>query len=315
MSNRIITITGGSGFVGRILQAGLRARGYQVAVFDQMRGRLVDLLRRRPLGASTGRLPCMLASGLRRGLHLTERTLLRAGVMRASGDNILDLRSRLVNRFRGSYAVIHLAGLPHPKVRGATESDYRRINYEGSVNVFEAAREAGVPKFIFASSGQVYGINQPVRIDQFPILETNYCPALAEGQNLYGFLKLEFERYLKQQCSGQGIRAVSLRLEFPGVRSRFPWNFYISTSIENTVGGFIAALEADLSTGFEVFNLADRHVDERIADIQEFLRRNWPDVPNHTSGNECLLSTEKARSLLGYDPKPGGTYFSLSVMR
>jgi hypothetical protein len=74
-------------------------------------------------------------------------------------------------------------------------------------------------------------------------------------------------------------------------------------------------LEADLSTGFEVFNLADRHVDERIADIQEFLRRNWPDVPNHTSGNECLLSTEKARSLLGYDPKPGGTYFSLSVMR
>jgi len=46
-------------------------------------------------------------------------------------------------------------------------------------------------------------------------------------------------------------------------------------------------------------------VDSRIVNTQEFLKRNWPDVPNHTSGNECLLSTERARSLLssfqGYD--------------
>jgi hypothetical protein len=29
-------------------------------------------------------------------------------------------------------------------------------------------------------------------------------------------------------------------------------------------------------------------VDGRIVDIQEFLKRNWPDVPNYTFGNECL---------------------------
>ena len=314
MSNKIVTITGGNGFVGRILQAGLREQGYSVVVFDQMRGRLVDFLRGRRLGTSSGRIPSALAGGLRRALRLAERALIRGGAIGRSSDDILDLRSRLAERFRGSDAVIHLAGLPHPKVRGASEADYRRINFEGSINVFEAAREAGVRRFIFASSGQVYGINKPVRIDQFPILETNYCPAPAEGQNLYGFLKREFERYLEQESRRPGIQAVSLRLEFPGVRSRFPWNFYISTSIENTVAGFIAALEADLSAGFEVFNLADRYVDGRIVNIQEFLKRNWPGVPNYTTGNECLLSTERARSLLGYDPKPGGTYFSLSVM-
>jgi nucleoside-diphosphate-sugar epimerase len=312
---KTVTITGGNGFVGQILQSGLRKQGYQVVVFDQIRGPLVGLLHRRYLGTSTKRVSCALAIVLRRVLRLAERTLIQAGAIRYSSDNILDLRSQLADRFRRSYAVIHLAGLPHPKVTGASKSDYRRINYEGSINVFEAARDAGVSKFIFASSGQVYGINKPVQIDQFPILETNYCPTLADGQNTYGFLKREFEYFLEQECSGQrDIQAISLRLEFPGVRSKFPWNFYISTSIENTVSGFIAALEANLRAGFDVFNLADHYVDKKIVNIQEFLKKNWLNVPNYTTGNECLLSTEKARSQLGYNPQPGGTYFSLSVM-
>lgn len=314
MSGKTITITGGNGFVGRILQSGLASHGYDIIVFDPMQGALVDLLRRRFLGTSTGLVARALAGGLRRGMRWLEGMLVRSGAILPTSDDVLDLRSRLVDRFRGSYAVIHLAGLSHPKVPGATESDYRRINYEGSVNVFEAAREAGVPKFIFSSSGQVYGINKPVRIDQFPILETNHCPTLEEGQNLYGYLKWEFERYMEQECSGQGMQAVALRLEFPGVRSRFPWNLYISTSIENTVVGFMAAVEGDLSTGFEVFNLADRWVDERIVNIQDFVKKNWPDVPNRTQGNECLLSSEKLCSVLGYDPEPDGKHFSLSVM-
>ena len=311
----VVTITGGNGFLGRFLRAGLRELGYEVRVFDTMRGPLVDLLRRRYLGTTPGLVPWVLAAAMRRGMRLTEQVLVRSAAIRPSGDDILDLRGRLVERFRGSDVVIHLAGLPHPNVPGATEADFRRINYDGSINVFEAASEAGVPRFVFASSGQVYGINKPARIDQFPILETNYCPTLAEGQTVYGFLKWEFERYLEKACAERpGIQAVALRLEFPGVRSTFPWNFYISTSIENTVAGFAAALEADLGTGFDVFNLADRHVDEGIVSIQEFLARQWPDVPNYTSGNECLLSTEKASSSLGYSPRPGGTYYSVSVM-
>jgi nucleoside-diphosphate-sugar epimerase len=315
MSNGTITITGGNGFLGRLLQAGLRNQGFQVEVFDQMRGPLVNFLRRRYVGTSHGFAPLVMAVFLRRSFRLTERILTRAGILRVSGDDILDHRSRLVDRFRGNYAVIHLAALPHPNVPGATESDFQRINYEGSVNVFEAAQEAGVPRFIFASSGQVYGINKPVRIDQFPILETNYIPTLADGQNTYGHLKREFERYLEQACARlKSIQAVSLRLEFPGVRSTFPWNLYISTSIENTVAGFVAALEAEQNFGFDIFNLADNHIDENIINIQKFLQQNWPNVPNYTRGNECLLSTEKARSMLGYSPKPGGCYFSFPVM-
>lgn len=312
--NNKITITGASGFVGRILQSGLRKQGYEIDVFDPMKGVLVNMLRSRPLGTSSSRLSRYLAKKFRQSLSRTERLLVKYHGIRVATDDILDRSDSLVKRFRGSNAVIHLAALPHPNVPGMTAADFQRINYDGSVNVFEAARAAGVKKFIFASSAQVYNINSPLHIEQFPILETNYLPTIADGQSSYGFLKAEFERYLAQNCTGNDIQSIALRMEFPGVRSWYPWNFYISTSVENTVNGFAQALETEISTGFDTFNLADHYIDPKIVNIQDYLTTNWPDIPNHTTGNECLLSTQKARSVLGYNPKPNGTYYSFDVM-
>lgn len=309
-----ITITGGSGFVGRVLRPGLQAYGYKVDVFDPMRGVLADMLRWRLLGTAESKRSLSLATKIRRTQSRFERSLLKRKMIRLYPDDILGPRDGLIERFRGSDAVIHLAALPHPNVPGMTADDFQRINFDGSVNVFEAARSAGVKKFIFASSAQVYLINTPTYIEQFPILESNYLPTLADGQSHYGFLKAEFERYLERHCTGGDIQAVSLRMEYPGARSCFPWNFYISTSVENTVAGFLRAIEADLGRGFDAFNLADRQVDPGVVDIQSFLKINWPDIPNHTTGNECVFCTEKASSILGYDPKPYGTYYSSEVM-
>ncbi len=314
MTARAVTITGGSGFVGQLLRRGLRARGYRVDVFDRLRGPLVDLLRRTWVGADAPPEAVARARCLRREQARVERALLRTGVLRPTLDDVLDLRSRLTERFRGSSAVLHLAGLPHPNVPGAAEEDYRRINFDGAVNVFEAARDAGVPRFVFASSAQVYGINHPVRIDQFPILESNYLPTLEDGQSPYGALKVEFERYLETACRAGETQAVALRLECPGVRSDMPMNFFASTSIENTVAAFVGALEADLENGFEACNVVDGHIDPAIVDVQAFLAEHWPEVPNHTNGNESLLGVERARRLLGYAPAREGTYFPLSLI-
>jgi nucleoside-diphosphate-sugar epimerase len=311
---KVITITGGNGFVGNVLKTGLQNRGYKIDIFDPMKGLLLNVLRRRYLGTSQSKISQSLAPSIRRIALAVERRLLKYRVIHPSPDDILDTRDHLVERFRNSYAIIHLAALPHPKVPGMTPDDYRRINYEGSVNVFESARKAGVKKFIFASSAQIYNINNPAHIEQFPILETNYLPTVAEGQSHYGFLKGEFERYMAKNCTDHNMQAVALRLEFPGVRSLYPWNLYISTSVENTLNGFIRALEKDMPSGFDAFNLADRYVDPGIADIQKFLKNEWPQIPNHTTGNECLMSTEKATSLLGYTPKTGGTYYSFNIM-
>ena len=37
-------------------------------------------------------------------------------------------------------------------------------------------------------------------------------------------------------------------------------------------------------------------------------------MPNHTRGSESLLSIDKARRLLGYEPARDGTYYPLSLI-
>lgn len=314
MADKRITITGGSGFVGQLLQSGLRAHGYRVDVFDQFRGPIVNLLRRRHFGTSSGAIGRRAAHFSARVQRRLSRSLLGSPLVPPTPDHILDFRSRLADRFRGSAAVIHLAAIPHPHLAGACDADFQRINYDGSVNVFEAARLAGVKKFLFASSGQVYGINKPVRIDQFPILESNYLPTRADGQSMYGLMKVEFERYMTTVCEPGGMQGLSLRLEYPGFQSATSTNFYVSTSIDNLVAGFVRGIENTADFTAETFNLVDGHVDERIVDVQAFIRQQWPGIPNHSSGNESLLSVEKARRLLGYEPARHGQYFPVSLV-
>ena len=314
MSGGRVTITGGSGFVGQLLRRGLGERGYEIDVFDRLRGRLVNALRREWLGANRSLSEIGRAQRVRTLRREAESMLLRLGVLRPTLDDILDLRSRLAERFRGSRVVIHLAALPHPNVPGAGPDDYRRINFDGAANVFAASQQAGVPTFVLASSAQVYGINDPVRIDQFPILESNYLPTLEDGQSAYGALKAEFERHLAETAPRGDTRAVSLRLECPGVLSNTPVNLFTSTSIENTLAGFTRAIEAELDSPLETFNLVDGRIRPELVDVQGFLSERWPDVPNHTRGNESLLSIEKARRQLGYEPMEGGTYYPLQLI-
>ncbi|HSP18928.1 MAG TPA: NAD(P)-dependent oxidoreductase [Myxococcaceae bacterium] len=315
MKGARITITGGSGFVGQLLRTGLRERGYEVTVFDRYRGAVVDLLRSRTLpGRLAGRPAFISGPRVRRLQHELESRMLAGGLLRPSGDDISDARGVLAGRFRGSAAVIHLAGIPHPLQPGATEADFVRLNYDAAVNVFEAARDANVPVFVFASSAQVYKINDPVRLDHLPILESNHLPLPAEGQSVYGFLKAAVERYLAGACQTGSTQAISLRLECPGFLSPGASNQYISTSVENLVNGFTCALSPPADLGADVFNLADADVSPEIVDVAAYARARWPYVPFEVRGNGCLLSTEKAQRMLGYRPRPGGRYIPAEVV-
>jgi UDP-glucose 4-epimerase len=312
--SRTVTITGGSGFLGQLLCRDLTAEGWRVEVYDRFRGPLVDLMRRRYLASATSSCARRTARMIRVVQSRTEPALVRARVIRVREDDILAPRDLLTARFAGSDAVIHMAGIPHPHWPGASQEDFVRLNYDASVNVFEAAREAGVSTFVFVSSAQVYSINDPVRLDQLPIVESSYLPLPAEGQTTYGFLKAAFERYLAGACVTGSTQAVALRLEFPGFRSTNSSNLFVSTSVENLLAGFSCAVRPPGDLGFGTFNIADAEVDPAIVDIQAYVRARWPYVQNHTVGNQCLLSTEKAQRILGYRPMPNGRYVDESLV-
>lgn len=112
--NRVIALTGATGFIGRHILRELPKRGYRIRV-----------LLRRP-----------------------------SDVKLESGSAIIGDLARPQNMsaaFAGISAVIHSAGIAHA-MSGIPEDDYRALNAEATVNLAHAAERAGVKRFIFLSS-------------------------------------------------------------------------------------------------------------------------------------------------------------------
>lgn len=303
-----VAIIGGSGFLGQILKHYMDKRKYKLVSLDIYDGYLYDLLKSTDLGIP----PNSYAKRILGSSKFVRRSLMRIAkksrLIVAKPFNILDIQNVIEWKLRGYDAVVHLAAIPHPGFLGANADDFYRVNYLGSINVYQAARSAGVKKFIFASSGQVYNINKLVSVDSLPIKETNYCPTIEEGQSPYGYYKWFFEQYLSDRDGEDNdMQRVSLRLEMPGMRSRSAHNLYISTSLQNTAAMFERALDSNLGH-HEVFNVADKYIPLEIADIKRFAADKFPGVPYESNENLCLMDTTKAESLIGYKPASQGNY-------
>jgi uronate dehydrogenase len=101
----------------------------------------------------------------------------------------------------GADAIIHLGGI-------ATEDSWRdilEININGTYNVFEAARRAGVSRVIFASSNHAVGFTPrsdfPVADYKFPAPDTYYGVSKVAAE---GLASLYYHRY--------GIQSVCVRI-------------------------------------------------------------------------------------------------------
>lgn len=131
-----ILVTGTEGYIGARLSPLLHSRGHEVC------------------GLDTGlyRDGCLYLDSL--GLPSGARTIYK------------DLRTVTPADFAGFDAVVHLAELSNDPL-GQNRPDLTfRINHEGSVRIAKAAREAGVRRFVYASSCSVYGLGSGEFLDE-----------------------------------------------------------------------------------------------------------------------------------------------------
>jgi UDP-glucose 4-epimerase len=149
-----VLVTGGAGFVGSNLVTHLIGGGHDVVVLDDLSVRSVPQWWR-----ARGGPRCI------EGAVEDERTVRRAA--------------------RGADAVIHLAARP-----GVADSVARpdldfRANVLGTFNVVDAARRAGVSRFVFASSGAVLaGARPPLREDMAPQPLSPYGASKLYGEGI-----------------------------------------------------------------------------------------------------------------------------------
>lgn len=105
---------------------------------------------------------------------------------------------------QGVERIVHLAALQVPFCR-ANPSLGARVNVQGTVHVFEAAREAGIPHLAYASSIAVYG-----SATDYPAgVVSDAAPKLP--RTLYGVTKIANEGTARIYWADHGLSSVALR--------------------------------------------------------------------------------------------------------
>ena len=102
----------------------------------------------------------------------------------------------------GAARVIHLAGLQVPTCK-ADPITGALVNVAGTLNVFEAARQLGLERVVYASSAAVYGMND----DEVALDETAQC----EPTTHYGVFKRANEGNARVYFLDHGVSSVGLR--------------------------------------------------------------------------------------------------------
>ncbi len=210
----------------------------------------------------------------------------------------------------GAEAVVHLAAIPAPEVRPASETF--RINMLSTYNVFAAAEAHRLRRVVYASSETILGLPFDVPPAFAPIDETH--PPRPESS--YSLAKLAGETIAEQFVRRTGVPYVGLRISNimePEDYRAFPGYWEDATLRKWNLWGYVdardvaAACELGLSAPLEghhiaIIAAADTCMTRDSADL---MAEVYPGVPltRGLHGRETLLAIDRAREVLGYAPR------------
>jgi UDP-glucose 4-epimerase len=177
LDSRRILVTGGSGFIGSHVVDALRRDGFVPRIFD-----------------------------------LTASSVHRRGEVETVVGDLTDART-LAKALAGCRAVVHLAAAADVAQVEADPVEAERRNARGTLAVLEAARCAGIPRVIYASTVWVYSdVDAPTASEDTP---------LRHPAHLYTATKLAGELYCRSYQELYGLEYTVLRFGIPyGPRAR-----------------------------------------------------------------------------------------------
>jgi UDP-glucose 4-epimerase len=275
-----VAVTGSSGKLGRHVVRELQEHGYQVIGLD--------------------RVPHpSLPGGSFVQLDLTDQ------------GQVLEALTRVDDRHDGVDAVVHLGAIPAPG--RTTNSATFANNITATYNVFAAARTAGIRNIVWASSETVLGLPFDTPPPYIPVDE-EYAPRPESTYSLVKTLEEEMARQFARWVPD--LKAFGLRFSnvmdpedyaaFPGFDADAQlrrWNLWSYIDGRDGAQAVRLALEHD-ATGVEVFVIANTDT-VMSRSSTELAAEVYPGVPvtRPLGEHETMLSIDKARRVLGYEPK------------
>jgi nucleoside-diphosphate-sugar epimerase len=255
-----VLVSGDRGYIGAVLVPLLRAAGHEVDGLDN--------------GLYEG---CDLGPALAGASTWTPR----------------DMRDVTPGELSGYDAVLCLAALSNDPLGDLNPAATYSVNLEGTMRLAAAAKQAGVPRFLFSSSCSLYGAAGSAAVaedgDMFPVTpygeskvagerelsllaDDNFSPTYLRNATAYGAstrLRLDI---VVNNLTAVAITTGQVRLESDGT----PWRPLVH--IEDISRAFLAMLEAPRELVHDqAFNVGRQQDNVQIRDIAEMVREAVPE--------------------------------------
>jgi nucleoside-diphosphate-sugar epimerase len=210
----------------------------------------------------------------------------------------------------GQDGVVHLAAIPASEIR--TEETTFRTNMLSTYNVFEAARLLGLRRVVWASSETILGLPFDREQPAYAPIDEDH-PAYPESS--YAISKVLSEELGRQLHRWTETPYVALRFSNimePDDYERFPsywgdaslrrWNLWGYVDARDVAESCRLALAAEIGAEHFIVAATDTVMNRPS---RELMAEVYPSVPYQTTPGDfdTLLSIEKARKLLGYEPQ------------
>lgn len=204
-----------------------------------------------------------------------------------------DLRRVGTDDLAGFDALVHLAELSNDPLGENNPEITHEINHLGSVNLALAAKQAGVPRFVYTSSCSVYGVaSEPVvdensavnpqtayadckvlvERDVAKLADEDFCPVYLRNATAYGpSPRMRFDIVLNNLA---GLAATTGKIAMTSDGT--PWRPLVH--VGDICKAIECALVAPRDTVFnEVFNVGCNDENYRVREIAEFVKAAYPD--------------------------------------